>query len=165
MCQISLNIRLPDSPTSWMGQMTAGTWVLENLVTVKLERCCNMWIWILLTTGVAVRRSKTSACEEACWNSEIVMGLSWSTGDNWGFGPFWDGYWVLVHNWVLKYVECTVTHLYIKKCAMIPSCLFGHLKINLVSLANLWSNPDPVKWSDQKGREKLTGKCIHFLTL
>lgn len=123
-----------------------GLHLLENLVTLKFERCCNVDMNFIRFLR---------ACPEVKHFS--MRGSVLHIGHHHGPFPttFWQqlkvldisgtGYFpAVVYENVLKNIpDCSVTHLYMEKCCRIPRFIYEHVKIEFVSVAGLRDETRP----------------------
>jgi hypothetical protein len=128
--------------------MTAGTHALENLTTLKFERCSNVdmdfvnylcacpAVKILSMRGSILGFDGFRGPFPINWGQLKVLDLS-GTGTSPG----------LIHNRLFHYLGCTVTHLYMEKCAFISSSVYDHLKIEFLSVAGYRPTAGDAKWS------------------
>lgn len=112
---------------------------LENLVTLKFERCCNVDMSFLRLVSAAPELKNFSMRGSVrqmhppgkfptnFWNQLKVLDIS-GTGNYSGIV-----YWGILNN-----RDCPVTHLYMERCVTIPRIMYEcNMKIEFVSVAGL----------------------------
>lgn len=139
------HFRLPELPSNWMGQMAAGrvTHTLNNLTTLKFERCMNVdteFLRYLRACPVIKNLSlKGSLLAFVAPHPDVPADPAYPI-DIWGQLGSLDisgtgRFPVLIHTRVLNVPGCQVTHLFMEKCGLIPSSIHDHMKIEFVSVA------------------------------
>ena len=143
--------RLPDESDNWMGQVSAQYVGHETLKTLKFERCFavdhDFRRYLRVCPGLKNFSEKGSIVYYVAWWSSILQSPYYSPATSWGQMKSLDLSGIgkivkLVHERVLSAPECTVTHLYLEQCPILPRPVYDHLKIEFLSVAGYRPSTD-----------------------
>jgi hypothetical protein len=142
--------RLPHS-RNWMGQVWPGYEGPENLKTLKFERCFpvdkEFRRYMRVCPAMKSFSLKGSILQTYPLDFIDAAFPPFPPADIWGQLQSLDlsgiGKMVkLVHERVLSAPECTVTHLYLEQCPILPRPVYDHLKIEFLSVAGYRPSTD-----------------------